>query len=54
MAVGSKEEPMAPVHLFSHGSTMMLGEEHASADYWEKCGNAALENGIEHIVMMVS
>lgn len=54
MAVGSKEEPMAPVHLFSHGSTMMLGEEHASADYWEKCGNAALENGTEHIVMMVS
>ncbi|ETS80151.1 hypothetical protein PFICI_07680 [Pestalotiopsis fici W106-1] len=52
MAVGSKEEPMAPVHLFSHGSTMMLGEEHASADYWEKCGNAALENGIEHVVMM--
>lgn len=45
---------MAPVHLFSHGSTMMLGEEHASADYWERCGNAALENGIEHVVMMVS
>ncbi|KAK9774221.1 putative Extradiol ring-cleavage dioxygenase, class III enzyme, subunit B [Seiridium cardinale] len=52
MAVGRKEEPMAPVHLFSHGSTMMLGEEHASANYWEQCGNEALANGIEHVVMM--
>ncbi|KAK6080150.1 aromatic ring-opening dioxygenase family protein [Seiridium cupressi] len=40
MAVGRKEEPMAPVHLFSHGSTMMLGEEHASANYWEQCATA--------------
>ena len=54
MAVGSKSEPMAPVHLFSHGTTMMLGEEHASANYWEKCGDEALANGIEHVVMMVS
>lgn len=43
---------MAPVHFFSHGTTMMLGEEHASAKYWEKCGNEALANGVEHVVMM--
>ncbi|KAK0635370.1 Extradiol ring-cleavage dioxygenase, class III enzyme, subunit B [Bombardia bombarda] len=43
---------MAPVHLFSHGSTMMLGEESASASYWKKCGDEALANGIEHVVMM--
>ncbi|KAM7199235.1 hypothetical protein V8F20_005837 [Naviculisporaceae sp. PSN 640] len=43
---------MTPVHLFSHGSTMMLGEESASASYWEKCGREALANGVEHIVMM--
>ncbi|KAI1342621.1 Extradiol ring-cleavage dioxygenase, class III enzyme, subunit B [Xylariaceae sp. FL0016] len=52
MAVGKKEEPMAPVHLFSHGSTMMLGEESASADYWKKAGDEALANGVEHVVMM--
>jgi hypothetical protein len=54
MAVGAKDrKPMAPVHLFSHGTTMMLGEEHASAKYWERCGDEALANGIEHVVMMV-
>ncbi|KAB5545584.1 Extradiol ring-cleavage dioxygenase, class III enzyme, subunit B [Coniochaeta sp. 2T2.1] len=52
MAVGDKKEPMAPVHLFSHGTTMMLGEEHASATYWEECGDEALANGIEHVVIM--
>ena len=55
MAIGKRDdEPMAPVHLFSHGSTMMLGEESASASYWEKCGDEALANGIEHVVMMAS
>lgn len=33
---------------------MMLGEESASANYWKKCGDAALENDIKHVVMMVS
>ncbi|KAK9426651.1 putative Extradiol ring-cleavage dioxygenase, class III enzyme, subunit B [Seiridium unicorne] len=52
MAVEGAVESMAPVHMFSHGSPMMLGEEHASADYWEECGKQALANGIEHVVMM--
>lgn len=53
MAVGkSKGAKMAPVHFFSHGSTMMLGEEHTSAKYWEKMGDLALANGLEHVVMM--
>ncbi|KAK8067052.1 hypothetical protein PG997_013799 [Apiospora hydei] len=54
MAVGKRDEEgsMAPVHLFSHGSTMMLGEESASADYWKKCGDEALAHGVEHVVMM--
>ncbi|KAI9713024.1 MAG: hypothetical protein M1820_001009 [Bogoriella megaspora] len=43
---------LTPVHFFSHGSTMMLGEESKSADYWKKCGDEALSNGIEHVVMM--
>ncbi|KAI6712517.1 aromatic ring-opening dioxygenase : catalytic LigB subunit [Diplocarpon mali] len=43
---------LTPVHFFSHGSTMMLGEESASADYWKRCGDAALANGIKHVVMM--
>lgn len=41
-----------PVHFFSHGSTMMLGEESASADYWKKCGDEALAHGIKGVVMM--
>lgn len=54
MAVGkTKKGKMAPVHFFSHGSTMMLGEEHDSAKYWEKMGDLALANGLEHVVMMV-
>jgi hypothetical protein len=55
MAVGkSQEGKMAPVHFFSHGSTMMLGEEHNSAKYWERMGDLALANGLEHVIMMVS
>jgi hypothetical protein len=44
---------LTPVHFFSHGSTMMLGEESQSATYWKACGDAAIANGIEHVVMMV-
>jgi aromatic ring-opening dioxygenase catalytic subunit (LigB family) len=55
MAVGDpRKEPMAPVLLVSHGTTMMLGEEHNSAKYWEQCGDEALAHGIEHVVVMVS
>lgn len=43
---------LSPVHFFSHGSTMMLGEESASATYWKKCGDEALKNGVKHVVMM--
>lgn len=32
---------------------MMLGEESTSADYWKKCGDEALANGIKGVVMMV-
>jgi hypothetical protein len=32
---------------------MMLGEEHATAEYWRKCGDEALAKGIEHVIMMV-
>lgn len=45
---------LTPVHFFSHGSTMMLGEESDSATYWKKCGDEALANGIKHVVIMVS
>lgn len=44
---------LTPVHFFSHGSTMMLGEESASATYWKKCGDEALANGCKGIIMMV-
>ena len=44
---------LTPVHWFSHGSTMMLGEECESATYWKKCGDAALATGINGVVMRV-
>lgn len=43
---------LTPVHFFSHGSTMMLGEQSTSADYWKKCGDEALANGVKGVVMM--
>lgn len=44
---------LTPVHFFSHGSTMMLGEESESADYWKKAGDQALANKIKGVIMMV-
>ncbi|OJD33964.1 aromatic ring-opening dioxygenase family protein [Diplodia corticola] len=41
-----------PVHFFSHGSTMMLGEESDAATYWNKCGDDALAHGIKGVIMM--
>lgn len=56
MDIQSRKTPsgLAPVHFFSHGSTAMLGEQSESADYWKKCGDAALANGIEHVIIMAS
>lgn len=44
---------LTPVHFFSHGSTMMLGEESESADYWKKCGDEALARNINGVIIMV-
>jgi aromatic ring-opening dioxygenase catalytic subunit (LigB family) len=41
-----------PIHFFSHGSTMMLGEESESATYWKACGDEALANGVKGVIMM--
>lgn len=43
---------LTPVHFFSHGSTMMLGEECESASYWKKCGDEALANNVKGIIIM--
>ena len=43
---------LTPVHFFSHGSTMMLGEECQSASYWKKCGDEALAHDIKGVVIM--
>ncbi|KAF1984855.1 aromatic ring-opening dioxygenase family protein [Aulographum hederae CBS 113979] len=43
---------LTPVHFFSHGSTMMLGEESTSADYWKACGDLALSHNIKGVIMM--
>ncbi|RXG42822.1 hypothetical protein VDGE_09807 [Verticillium dahliae] len=44
--------PLTPVHFFSHGSTMMLGEESDAATYWKRAGDAALANKIKGVIMM--
>jgi aromatic ring-opening dioxygenase catalytic subunit (LigB family) len=31
---------------------MMLGEESASADYWKRCGDEALANDVQHVIIM--
>jgi hypothetical protein len=54
MSNQSEVTKLSPVHFFSHGSTMMLGEESESADYWKQCGDEALANGVKGVVMMVS
>lgn len=41
------------MHFFSHGTTMMLGEESKSAEYWKKCGDEAIANGCKGVIMMV-
>ncbi|TPX16348.1 uncharacterized protein E0L32_003997 [Thyridium curvatum] len=43
---------LTPVHFFSHGSTMMLGEPSDSASYWKKAGDEALAHKIKGVVMM--
>jgi aromatic ring-opening dioxygenase catalytic subunit (LigB family) len=44
---------LTPVLFLSHGSTMMLGEESESADFWKKCGDDAIAYGIKGVIMMV-
>ncbi|KIW99954.1 uncharacterized protein Z518_10882 [Rhinocladiella mackenziei CBS 650.93] len=43
---------LTPVYFFSHGSTMMLGEESESAKYWKQCGDEALAHNIKGVVIM--
>ncbi|CAG9944520.1 unnamed protein product [Clonostachys rosea f. rosea IK726] len=52
MARTTLTSSLTPVHLFSHGSTMMLGEESDAATYWKKAGDEALANKIKGVVMM--
>lgn len=53
MARSTLTSSLTPVHLFSHGSTMMLGEESDAATYWKKAGDEALANKIKGVIMMV-
>lgn len=41
-----------PVFFFSHGTTMMLGEESQPAEFWKTVGDEAHRRGIKSIVMM--
>ncbi|KAL2829635.1 Extradiol ring-cleavage dioxygenase, class III enzyme, subunit B [Aspergillus pseudoustus] len=51
MAAAAKRHP-TPVFLFSHGTTMMLGEESEPAEFWRSVGDEALRRGIRSIIMM--
>ena len=42
-----------PVLLFSHGTTMLTGEDSHIREYWLHHGNKALEYGIKGIIIMV-
>ncbi|EPQ32132.1 uncharacterized protein PFL1_00329 [Pseudozyma flocculosa PF-1] len=48
----SDVKPTTPAFFFSHGSTMMLGEDSTPARYWEKMGQEALRRGIKQVIMM--
>ncbi|KAH8691284.1 aromatic ring-opening dioxygenase family protein [Talaromyces proteolyticus] len=41
-----------PAFFFSHGSTMMLGEESEPAEVWKSVGDEAQKRGVKSIVMM--
>ncbi|MCJ1472606.1 hypothetical protein MMC13_001255 [Lambiella insularis] len=43
---------LPPVHFFSHGTTMVLGERSNIADYWKKCGDDALAHNIKGVIIM--
>jgi len=47
-----ESKTLTPVHFFSHGSTMMLGEESDSATYWKASGDDALAHNIKGIIIM--
>ncbi|RAL07224.1 DODA-type extradiol aromatic ring-opening family dioxygenase, partial [Aspergillus homomorphus CBS 101889] len=41
-----------PTHFFSHGSPMMLTQTTESSEYWRRCGEEALANGVKGIIIM--
>lgn len=43
-----------PVLLFSHGTTMLAGEQSHVLDYWQYHGQKAVEYPVRGIIMMVS
>ncbi|KAL2811537.1 Extradiol ring-cleavage dioxygenase, class III enzyme, subunit B [Aspergillus granulosus] len=43
---------MAPVLFLSHGTTMMLGTDSRTRDYWAALGRDALAHGVKGIIIM--
>jgi aromatic ring-opening dioxygenase catalytic subunit (LigB family) len=41
-----------PAFFFSHGSTMMLGEDSVVGDFWASVGTEAKRRGVKGIVFM--
>lgn len=42
-----------PVLLFSHGTTLLTGEQSHIRDYWQQHGEKALTYGIKGVIIMV-
>jgi ABC-type dipeptide/oligopeptide/nickel transport system permease subunit len=47
------QQPMAPVLFLSHGTTMMLGTDSRTRDYWAALGRDALVHGVKGVIIMV-
>ncbi|KAE8136112.1 Extradiol ring-cleavage dioxygenase, class III enzyme, subunit B [Aspergillus pseudotamarii] len=48
----SKTPNLAPVLFLSHGTTMMLGTDSRTRDYWEALGRDALRHGAKGVIIM--
>ncbi|GLA28413.1 hypothetical protein AnigIFM63326_005989 [Aspergillus niger] len=51
---GRHKTDLTPVHLFSHGSPLMIYETTECSKYWRKCGDEARAHNVKGIVMLSS
>ncbi|OJJ72279.1 hypothetical protein ASPBRDRAFT_41954 [Aspergillus brasiliensis CBS 101740] len=52
--IGQHKANLPPVHLFSHGSPLMICETTECSKYWRKCGDEARAHNVKGIVFLSS